>query len=270
PICRRRRWGLRIRWRSGSLSARDVSAARLDACTEAHRGSSARSVVRRSSNGWENALGDVVDVTEAVDLAQQSAAAVDVGQRLGLLLVDVEPVTDDVLAVVAAAFGLGTGQKPGDDLVRVRGELDDVVDGLVLGCEHAVELFDLGGGAGVAVEEEAVLGIVLAQTIGDHGIRHLVGHVLAGVHIAFGELAQFGLPLHIRTEDVSGRDRGYAERLGEASGLGALTRAGRADQDDACAHGVSFQWLSAVRQRPVVISAAGPRSGAAASARRSA
>lgn len=81
----------------------------------------------RSSNGVEDALGDVGNLAEAVDLAQQTAFAVDVGQRLGLFGIDVETVTHDLFAVVAATFGLGPCQQACDDLVDISCELDDML-----------------------------------------------------------------------------------------------------------------------------------------------
>src|SRR3954463_14480205 len=51
----------------------------------------------------EDALGDLVDLTHAVDLDEQVAVAVDVDQGLGLLGVDLLAAPDDVLGVVGAA-----------------------------------------------------------------------------------------------------------------------------------------------------------------------
>ncbi len=62
-------------------------------------GSAARDAVERG----EDALGDLGDLAETVDLEQQATVAVDVDQRGGLLGVDVLAVPDDLFGVVGAA-----------------------------------------------------------------------------------------------------------------------------------------------------------------------
>ena len=60
----------------------------------------------RCLEGPVDALGDLVDVTHAVDLAELTALAVDLQQRCRLGGVDLLPVTDHLFGVVGAATGL--------------------------------------------------------------------------------------------------------------------------------------------------------------------
>src|SRR4051812_30182021 len=65
----------------------------------------------------EHALAHLVDLADAVHLAQQAALRVDAQQRLGLGRVDVLPVPDDLFGVVRAALGMGPLHHPVDQYV---------------------------------------------------------------------------------------------------------------------------------------------------------
>src|SRR3954454_10901444 len=78
--------------------------------------------------GVQDALGDLVDVTGPVDLAEQPTAPVDLDQRLGLLEVQLLAAADHVLGVVGATLGLRPGGQSPDQLVGVDGDADDGVE----------------------------------------------------------------------------------------------------------------------------------------------
>src|SRR3954452_1823979 len=106
----------------------------------------------------EDALGDLVDLTHAVDLDEQVAITVDVDERLGLLGVHLLAAPDDVLGVVGAAIGLGPGEQPLHELLAVHGQHHDRVELVTGELDHPVELLDLRQRARVAVEEEPGFG----------------------------------------------------------------------------------------------------------------
>jgi hypothetical protein len=76
-------------------------------------------------------VGDLVDVADAVHLCQDASRSVRGHNCLGLLVVEVQPVADDGLVVVAAAGLLRTAQEPGNQFLVVRGQLEDDVELLV-------------------------------------------------------------------------------------------------------------------------------------------
>ncbi len=82
-----------------------------------------------------------------------------------------------------------------------------------------------------AVEQEAVARVAVADALGDHADDHLVGHELAGVHVALGLAPELGALGDLRAQDVAGGDVRQPEVVAQAIGLGALSGARRAEQD---------------------------------------
>src|SRR5690349_22922832 len=181
-----------------------------------------RSALVDVRHGVEDPLGDLVHVADPVDLAEQAPAAVDLDERLGLLGVDLLAPPDDVLRVVAAPLGLRARGEPADQLVGVDGEDDDGVEAVTGEPDHPVELLDLVEGARVAVEQEALDGVLLVDPVADHLVRDVVGDVLARVHEALGLDTELGALRDVGAEDVAGRDRGDPEPVGDDLRLGAL------------------------------------------------
>src|SRR4051794_17098089 len=142
--------------------------------------------LRDDVEGVEDSGGDLVDLTHAVDLDDDAALLVDLDQRLGLLEVDLLAATDDVLGVIGPSFDLGALQQPADDLVLVGDQAHHRVELVPGEADHPVELLDLGQGAGVPVEQEAVGGVRLVDAVADHPVGDLVGDVVTGVHVPFG------------------------------------------------------------------------------------
>ena len=183
-----------------------------------------------------DAIGDDVDLAHAVDLNEQAALGVDVGQRRGGLGIDLEATADDGLGVVSASLLTGPLEQAGDDGLGVGGDLDDDVEGQARVLQHGFELTDLRGGAWVAVQEEAGPAVGLGDAVGDHGVGDGVGHVLALVHVGLGLGAELGGAGDVGAEDVSGGDGRDAEALSDPCGLGALARSGGTEKNHACAH----------------------------------
>src|SRR3954453_4229563 len=194
----------------------------------------------------------------AVEAVQDVALVVVVDERRGLVAVDLQAAAHRLLAVVLAlAERLAVDVADLVVLRRVvlevvgvavrahapaREPLHDVVLGHVdeeRGREPAVDLpqrlverLGLLVGAREAVEEEAVLGVRLGEPVEDHADDDLVGDEVAAVHVLLGLLAEVRLLLDRLAQHVPRRDVREREVLLEALRLGALSRAGRAEQDE--------------------------------------
>src|SRR5690606_14085314 len=180
----------------------------------------------------DDAPGDLVDVADAVDADQQPALVVGGRERRRLLGVDVETARDRLLGVVLAALDLGTLREAREELVTVRGELDDAVQRDAEVGEDRVELDDLGRVARVAVEDEPLRGVVLREAVAHHRVGHRVRDELALRGVLLREPTELRAALDVRPEDVAGRDRGDGQLLGEPGGLRALARALGAHHDE--------------------------------------
>src|SRR5512138_725759 len=94
-------------------------------------------------------LGDLVDVTHAVDLHEQPALAVDLRKGRGLLAVDLLSPADHGLRVVDPALDLGSLEQTFHHRILVDGQLEDAVEGVPALGQHRVEGRNLRQGAGV-------------------------------------------------------------------------------------------------------------------------
>ena len=122
--------------------------------------------------------------------------------------------------------------EPLDDDVGLHGDEKRRVERAVHGCELGVERHGLGGVAGEAVEDEALLGIIVLEALLDEIDDELVRDELAGVHEGLRLLAELRLSLHSRAEEVAGGDVREAILLDELLRLSALACAGSAEQND--------------------------------------
>ena len=98
--------------------------------------------------------------------------------------------------------------------------------------KQRVQRDGLGRCAGEAVQDEALGGIRFLQALVHQVDDQGVGHKLAGVHVGLGLLAEFGLVLDRRAEDVPRGDVRRAELFDELRGLRALAGTRRAQQYD--------------------------------------
>ena len=162
---------------------------------------------------------------------QQAAVGVDVGQRGGLATVDRLALADDLFGVVLAALDLGPLEQSLDDGLVVDGQLEDRLELVAVLGQDRVERLDLGGGAREAVEQEALLGVVLEEPVAHDGVGDLVGDVATGREDLLDLQAEGGLVLDVGAEDVAGGDGGDAERVGDPGRLRALTGTGRPEDD---------------------------------------
>ena len=90
----------------------------------------------------------------------------------------------------------------------------------------------LGDGAREAVEQEAVLAVVLGDALFDQAENDVVGYQTAGIHHFLGFQAQRGARFHRGTQHIAGGDLGNGKFFLDELRLSALTRTGRAKQDD--------------------------------------
>ena len=130
---------------------------------------------------------------------------------------------DGLLGVVGASFDLGALQETLNERLGVDGQRQHGVELVTALGEVVVQRADLVQGAGEAVQQEAGLRIVLIQPVGDDLLGEFVRNIITGRHDRFHLEAQWGLLLHVRTEDVSGRNRRNAVVGSDAWGLGAFT-----------------------------------------------
>ncbi len=123
-----------------------------------------------TGEGRADALGDLVDLAQPVDLEEQAALAVHVDEWARLADVDLLAVADLLLAVVGATLLGRAAGEPGDDLVLVGDELDDGVELLAPPLQQLLQVGDLGERARVAVEQEARLRVLLLEARGDEPV----------------------------------------------------------------------------------------------------
>src|SRR4029453_12799025 len=139
------------------------------------------------------------------------------------------PVEDEVVVDPALR-----AQAPAEDAVsdQLVGDLeqDDRVQVVALQEEAGLGLV-----AGEAVDEQAVVPVVLAQAPVDHGLDQVVGDQLTGGHAASDLGAELGVVLDVPAEDVADADVLQIEAFGQELGLGAFPAALDA-HDDVLAH----------------------------------
>ena len=80
------------------------------------------------------------------------------------------------------------------------------------------------------------MGVVAAEAVEQHGDGQLIGDEFAALHVALRLLAQLGLIADVLAEHVAGGEVEQFGVVGDRGGLGAFAGAGRAKQDDVCAH----------------------------------
>ncbi len=134
------------------------------------------------------------------------------------------------MAAVLAAQA--TARDPLDDLVLGDLQVQDAVQlDALLGEEH-VERLGLAQVAREAVEQEAVLGVLLEHAVLGHPDGDLVRYQAACVHVALGLEPQRGALADVGAEQVAGGDVRDGQGLGEQVRLSTLPGPGRSDEDD--------------------------------------
>jgi hypothetical protein len=150
-------------------------------------------------------------------------------QRRRLAEVDGLAVPDRLLGVVGASLLASALAQPLDDLLLVGRQLEDRIQLLPFAGEQLVEVVHLGQRPRVAVEEEAVPGILFVQPIGHELVRQGVGDVVSRIHDGLHLRAERGAVLDVRPEDVARGDVGDPVGRRDPGRLRALTRPRRTD-----------------------------------------
>ena len=130
----------------------------------------------------------------------------------------------DVVHLVAILAGAPTGEALHENL-EVHVDEQGQVQGLVQLGEQLVESLGLGDVAGKTVEDEAALGVGLAETLSDHRQHDVVGDQLAGVHGRLGLNTELSTVTDLRAEQVTGGDLRNLVTLDQLLSLGSLTGA---------------------------------------------
>ena len=116
-------------------------------------------------------------------------------------MVEGDPMPDDVLCVVLAAFIGGPPEEALHDDVVVGSDLQNEIEGRTQASEYVVEGVDLMEVARIAVEEEPAGHVLLAQPGRDHAIGDVVGHELAARGVRISQAAQFVARAGVGPED---------------------------------------------------------------------
>jgi hypothetical protein len=260
----------------------------------------------------QQALPHLAGLLRSIDLLPDAGVAVVVNDRASLVVVGTETLAESALVVVGTLDERLAGhivdhaglRRVEDLVVRAAGggvhkatgdtgnkklvgdlELDGVLQRLVLGLEHAVELDGLGNGAREAVEDEArhcvstagsgllfhnpsndipVLALlVVVQLVLDHANHDLIRHQLALIHNLLGLATELGLSGDLRAQHVAGGQVASAVLFLDLRGLSTLacrgliselplscrnkvlTSAGRANEDHA--HAIDGRLGASVR-----------------------
>jgi hypothetical protein len=108
----------------------------------------------KSADRIVETVGDLIDRAGPVDLGEETATFVLLGERSRLRQVDLLASTDHRFGVVGAAFQSGPLEETPDELL-VGGQQDHAVQGPAEVGEQGVRFLDVLERAWVAVEEEA-------------------------------------------------------------------------------------------------------------------
>src|SRR6185295_12966183 len=207
------------------------------------------------------ARGDVIDAALGVDRAQHALLRVVIDERLRILVVFGEPLRDGGLVVVGALHelmsltrlraGLPGRHRRGEDvehlaavlarapsgdalreLAVVDVEQHDGVERLAGLAEHSAQGLCLHDRAGKPIENEAALRVGLREPLADDAEHRLIVHQLAEVHEGLGMQAERRTVLHGGAQQIPRGNLRNGMAHGETLRLRALTRAGRAQQNN--------------------------------------
>src|SRR5580698_4269647 len=208
-------------------------------------------------------LRHLVELAFSVDRPQDAVLAVELDQRLRLLVIHLQSFRHRRLVVVRAleelvgatgrrtglalglprragqkvedAFAVRAGAASGNaarQLAVVHVHLHHEIQWLSQLFEQGIQRLSLCDVAREAIEDESGLCIGLAQALPDHVQHNLVVDESAGIHSLFHFVTQLGVLLARDTQQISSGDLGDAETLDETLRLGALAGAGRPQEND--------------------------------------
>jgi hypothetical protein len=143
-----------------------------------------------------------------------------------VLAFDLRRVELDVIGAARSQVSTATGHAVDDVAIR-HVDFEHEFDRHA-GVLHGLRLRN---GAREAVEQVAVLAVVLGQAILDHADDDGVRHQAAGIHVLLGLEAESGAGLDLGAQHVAGRNLGNAELFGDESSLRTLAGAGCAQQN---------------------------------------
>jgi hypothetical protein len=186
----------------------------------------------RGGEAAEDAGGDLLDPSHAVDHGEQAAVAVVVDQGPGLDPEHLQAVADRLLGVIGPMLGRRPPGQPTQQLLLVGLEVEHGVQGHPQVDQAPVQGLGLVDRPGEPVQHEPTVTVRLGQPLHHHGDDHLVRHQVTAVHVLLSGPTQLGPLGHIRPEDVPGGDVGAAEPASHLSGLRALSSPRRAEEND--------------------------------------
>ena len=143
-----------------------------------------------------------------------------------VLALNLRGVVDDVVSAAGDRVNAAAADAAHDLIIR-HGDFEHEVDrntGLLQG-------FGLRNRAGEAVEQETVLAVRLRETFFHEPEDDVVAHQSARFHDGLRLEAERGSRLHSRAKHVAGGNLGDREAFLDEGSLGALSGAGRSDQN---------------------------------------
>ena len=168
---------------------------------------------------------DVLDRAVRGNADEDAAEAVVLDQRLGLLVVELQPRPNRLGRVVDPAFVVSAPRQALDAHLFGKLELEDDVERPLDLLEHRVERLGLHGRAGKAVEDESPACVLLAEAVPDELDHQVVGNESAGVVDRPHAPSHLGAGGHRSPEDVSRRDVRDAVLRGDELALGSFAGA---------------------------------------------
>ena len=136
----------------------------------------------------------------------------------------------------AVVVGPAAGQQAIDQLRLGHIECQHQIERHAALGQHAVERFGLGDGPRKTIEQAAASAVLFRKAITDDADHDLIGHELAGVHVAGRFAAELGAGLVGFAQHLAGREMGEYADSPSAAGLASPFQR-RADQGRRCAWG---------------------------------
>ena len=135
--------------------------------------------------------------------------------------------------IALAAFCAGKpARDPLDQSIFVDRKLDHIGKHAVALGQYLVQRFGLGGGAGIAVKDNALFGAEFIELVADNTRNYLIRHQFACFHQRLGLQPDFGSGIHGGAQHVSGRQLDHAMFVFQKARLGSLPGTRWPQQDD--------------------------------------
>ena len=204
--------------------------------------------------GGEDFAADLVGGAHSIHRHQDSAVAVPREDGRGHIVVEGQPLGNDVCSVIGAMLERGSREQPADEF-RIAGL--QVQRHIRSHPQLAADQVNRAGLLHVprdSVQHEPASGRLRGDQLLPHHVEHdLVGHELAAVERGLDSQAERGPPRHVIAQQLAGRDVRDVEVRGDQRALSPLARA--RGRDHQYPHRSSPHLIIPPSERPVDTSA---------------